>query len=107
MISLFDTPIDSPVLIALTVIYGLTSSITVFDKRMIQARRDGTLPDDEPMLPPWVGLVGWVHWAVGLSIVLFNWKYAIVVFIAKFILSVLPVLEVIGNFLMAPFRPKS
>jgi hypothetical protein len=74
---------------------------------MIQAKRDGTLPDDEPMLPPWVGVVGWIHWAVGLSIVLLNWQYAIVVFIVKFILSVLPVLEVIGNFLMAAFRPKS
>jgi hypothetical protein len=107
MISLFDTPADSSVLIVLTVLYAVTSSITVFDKRMIQARRDGTLPADEPMLPSWVAIVVWVHWGIGLSIILLNWQYAIVVFVAKFIVSVLPVLEIIGNFLMAPFRPKS
>lgn len=101
----FNAPIDTTVVL-LTTAYGITSSLTVFDKRMIQARRDGTLPADEALPPKWIAGVYWLHWAVGLTIVLFNWQYALIVFIAKFVLSVLPVLEVIGNILMTPFKPK-
>lgn len=106
MITLFDTPIDSPLLITLTVIFFITSSITTFDKRLIQAVKNGTILPDEAMLPSWVGVIAWLHWAVGLSIILLNWQYALIVFISKFILSVLPVLETIGNVLMAPFRTR-
>ena len=106
MIELFNTPIESPYLIGLTVAYAVTSSITVFDKRLIQARKSGLIPPEEPMLPVWVGFIAWIHWSIGLVIVLLNWQYAMVVFVAKFILSVLPVLETIGNVLMAPFRPR-
>lgn len=107
IITIFDTPIDSPLLISLTVIYLITSSITTFDKRLIQTVKMGDIPPDEKMLPTWVGSVWWFHWAVGLSILLLNWQFAIIVYIAKFILSVLPVLEIIGNMLMRPFRPKN
>jgi len=103
---MFNTPIDSPLLITLTVLFAITSSITVFDKRMIQANRSGVLPADEPMLPSWVGIIAWIHWGLLLALLILNWKYAVVVYIAKFILSVLPVLEIAGNMLMRPFRPK-
>jgi hypothetical protein len=103
---MFNTPIDSPLLITLTVLFAITSSITVFDKRMIQAKRSGVLPADEPMLPSWVGIIAWIHWGLLLALLILNWKYAVVVYIAKFILSVLPVLEIAGNMLMRPFRPK-
>ena len=106
MVDLFNTPIDSPLIIVLTIIFAFTSSITTFDKRLIQAQRDGRLSENEAMLPTWVGALVWFHWLVGLSIILLNWKYAIVVFVIKFILSVLPVLETIGNILMLPFRHK-
>jgi hypothetical protein len=106
MIAIFETPICSPILIILTIIYFITSSITTFDKRLIQAVKSGAIPVDEEMLPSWVGIIVWFHWAIGLSILLLNWKYAIFVFIAKFVLSVLPVLEIVGNVLMAPFRTK-
>jgi len=101
-----NTPINSPLLIALTVLFAITSSITVFDKRMIQAKRSGALPPDEPMLPSWVGIIAWLHWGLLLALVILNWKYAIVIYIAKFILSVLPVLEIAGNVMMRPFRPR-
>jgi len=106
MITLFETPIDSPVLIILTIIYFITSSITTFDKRLIQAVKSGAIPEDEEILPPWIGIISWFHWAIGLAILLLNWKYAIIVFISKFVLSVLPILEVSGNILMATFRKK-
>jgi len=106
MITLFNTAINSPVIIILTIVYVITSAITTFDIRMTQAKRNGSLPPDEPMLPNWVGLVVWAHWAVFLSIVLLNWKYAVLIFVIKFVLKVLPVLETLGNMLMSPFKIK-
>lgn len=103
---LFNTPTNSPILILLTILFAITSSITTFDKRLIQAMRAGNLPKDEPMLPTWVGIIAWLHWALALSLIFLNWKYALVVFVIKFVLEVLPVLEVVGNMLMSPFRPK-
>lgn len=106
MISLFATPINSPIVIILTILYFITSAITTFDIRMIQAKRDGRLPPNEPMLPSWTGLIAWLDWGIIIALLFLNWKYAIVVFIIKFILKVLPVLETIGNLLMSPFKQK-
>jgi len=91
----------------LTITFVISSSITTFDKRLIQARRDGTLPPDEPLLPSWVGLIGWIHWGLALALLIINWKYAIIVFIVMFVLAVLPVLETIGNILMSPFKQRT
>lgn len=91
----------------LTIAFVITSSITTFDKRLIQARRDGTLPSDEPLLPSWVGLIGWIHWGLALALLIINWKYAIIVFIVMFVLAVLPVLETIGNILMSLFKQRT
>ncbi len=104
--NLFNAQTNSPILIILTIVFAITSSITTFDKRLIQAKKAGTLPQDEPMLPSWVGVISWLHWGVMLSILLLNLKYAIVLFIIGFILEVLPVWEIIGNVLMSPFKPK-
>src|SRR5436853_7679495 len=94
-------------IIALTVAYFLVASITTFDIRMTQAQRQGTLPSDEPMLPSWVGVFVWAQWAIFLLLLYLNWKYALILFALKFVLKVLPVLEVIGNILMSPFKPRS
>lgn len=104
MFSLLNTPMNSPILIVLTIAFAITASITTFDTRLIQAKRAGDLPQDEPLLPTWVGFITWLHWGLGLAILLLNWKYALLVFMIQFVLSVLPVLETIGNVLMSPFR---
>jgi len=106
MYTIFATAISSPTILMLTILYAITSSITVFDKRLIQAKRDGTLPPDEPMLPWWVGIIAWADWGIILTLLILNWKFALLLFLVKFILSVLPVLEIAGNIIMRPFRPK-
>lgn len=106
MIILFNTPIDSTVIIVLTVLYFICESISTFDIRLIQAKRNGTLPPDEPLLPAWTAIFIWIGWAIFIALILLNWEYAILVFIIKFILKVFPVLETIGNILMSPFRPR-
>ena len=106
MIELFNTTINSPIIISITILYAITSAITTFDIRMTQAKRDGTLPPDEPELPKWIALVFWVDWLLFTILILLNWKYAILVLVIRFTLKVLPVLEIIGNILMSPFKPK-
>jgi len=98
---LFNTPIESPIIIIITVVYFFTSSITTFDIRIIRAQKEGL---NEQSLPQWVALLYWLNWIIGLSLLLLNWKYAILVFIIRFIFKVLPVLETVGNILMAPFK---
>lgn len=73
---------------------------------MIQARRSGSIPLYEPMLPLWVSWVYWVDWALFLVLIFLNWKFAILVFVIRFISKVLPILEAIGNILMSPFKEK-
>lgn len=103
---LFNTPITSPVVIALTVVYAISAAITTFDVRMIQFKKAGSLPPDHPMLSNWWGGFGWLLWGSWLALLLLNWKFAIALFIIKFILKVLPVLETIGGFLVSPFVSK-
>lgn len=96
-----------PVFSILIILFFITSSITVFDKRLIQARKRGDVPADEPMLPPWVGIIWWIEIGLALTMLIMDWKRAIGVFIIIFVLSILPVLEIIGNIFMRPFRPKN
>ncbi len=103
---LFNTAIDSPILITLVVIFAITSSITTFDKRLIQARRVGNVPSNEQMLPSWVALVYWVHYGIIGTMLILNWKFALGIIVIGFILEVLPVWEIIGNILMSPFKAK-
>jgi hypothetical protein len=91
--------------IVLTVAYFLVASITTFDIRLIQAKKNGTLPPDEPGLPAWIGIFGWLEWGIFAWLLVMNWKYALLLLAVKFVLKVLPVLEIIGNVLMRPFRP--
>lgn len=88
----------------LAAVYFLTSSITTFDMRMVQAKRRGDLPADEAMPPSWVALFYWIDWIIIIILLFLNWKLAILIFIIRFILQVLPVLETIGNILMRPFK---
>lgn len=103
---LFNTPISSPILIALTVVYAIAAAITTFDTRMIQFKKAGFLSPEHPMLSNWTGLFGFLLWGTWIAILLLNWKYAFALFIIKFILKLLPVLETVGGILISPFVPK-
>lgn len=84
----------------------VTSAITTFDIRITQAKQNGTLPPEEQTPPKWIAFVYWIDWLLIAMLILLNWKYAILIFIIRFILNVLPVLEIIGNILMSPFKAK-
>lgn len=101
---LFNTPISSPVLVSLTVIYALVASITTFNIRIEQAKRNKWLDPHKEHVPLWIGAISaFVMWGLWIFIFFLNWKYALLLFIIKFVLKVLPVLEYIGSYLIWPF----
>ena len=100
----YDHPFTSPLYLTLTIAYFVVASITTLDIRLHQAKASG---QDFGMLPPWVGIFPFMQWGLFIALFVLNWKIAIGLFILKFILKVLPVLETIGNILMAPFAPRN
>ena len=104
MISFFYTPYNSPILISLAIAYGIVASITIFDFRLIQGKKNGVFPEDVPLLPHWVAHFNLIELLIFVGMVLLNWKFALIIFGVTFLLKVLPVLEIIGNILTAPFR---
>ena len=92
--------------LGLTYHYFIISSITTFDIRLIQAKKSGLLTLSE-QLPKWVAIIHWIEIVILITIILLNWKVAIVVYLVRFVLKVLPVLETIGNIIMSPFKIKS
>jgi len=99
--------VESPVLLSLSIALFISYSVTTLDKRIIQAKRSGILPPDHPNLPRWVSLFHVLDWLLLIALVVFNWKVALLVWICFFVLKVLPVLEFVGNVLMAPFKSKA
>ena len=101
---LFNTPAQSAIIVILTILYFIFASITTFDIRINQAIKQG---EDEIPLPQWVAILYWLLWAIWILIFLLNWKYALIIFVIKFILKVIPALEIVGRILMSPFKPKN
>ena len=102
-----QTAKDSPEILVASFILFFVESITIFDCRILQAKKLGNLPSDHPELPLWAQLLRVPGWALKIYLLFLNWKYALAFFVVLFILKVLPVLETIGNILMAPWRPKT
>ncbi len=59
-----------------------------------------------PPVPSWIAYIFWLDWIVCLSLFILNWKITIIVWVVRFILKWLSVLETAGNMMMRPFRPK-
>ncbi len=101
---MFEYPYWSPIYIGLTILYFLAASVVTFDIRLTQARRfDG---QNFGELPKWTILFYWLQWLVFIALLVLNWQTALILFAIKFVLKVIPVLETIGNILMAPFKPR-
>jgi len=110
--SVLIEPLQRPEILWLTIAYLLAESITTYDTRLIQHHAKGfhtgvSMDAGGRTLPTWVGFFVFLGWGLLILIVVLNWKYAIVLFIIKFILKVLPILETIGAVLMSPFLKDS
>jgi hypothetical protein len=106
MMNLIRQLVDSPLLIGVSVALFFCASISIFDLRIAQGKRAGMIPKDFPELPRWVGIFHLLYWILLITLLVLNWRVGIMVWVVLFILKLLPVLETIGNILMAPFKPK-
>jgi hypothetical protein len=95
-------------LTTLTILYFLLASVTTFDIRLTQAKRAGDVPPDEPLPGRWVNIFYWAQWGVAIAMLWMNWRYALSMILIRFLLSLTPILELLGNLLLgvltAPFR---
>jgi len=104
---LFNTSYNSSVYIALICIYFLSESISTFDTRIIQAKKGGYLRESDIAVPGWTAIFIFIGWVSLIAMILLNPIAAFVVFIVKYILKVMPVLENIGALLLTPFTGKN
>ncbi len=73
------------------------SCLLTLDKRLTQAKRDGVPPERE--LPAWTGILVFVYYPLFLVLAVLDWKWAVGLYAALFVLAVLPVSEMAGNLL--------
>jgi hypothetical protein len=97
------TPISSPLMISLLILYFLLACITTYDIRITQGKKAGILPADYPSFGMSMNIILWIEWAVWIAIMILNWKMDLIAWGAKFILKVLPVLEKIRALMVSPF----
>lgn len=97
----------SPLVFSLVFVLFFSSSLSTFYVRCRQAMRVGDWPEGDPVVPEWVGNFLFVDIAIFVALLVMDWRLAIKIWCIRFALKVLPVLEVIGNILLAPFRPRA
>jgi hypothetical protein len=100
---LLSTPFNHPMVIVLAAIYGVSSCITTYDIRYIQATGQKHLPDNALAPPFWTGYFYYLMWATWSTLFLLNPFLALALFLIKFILKVIPVLEILGEEMIRPF----
>lgn len=105
---ILTAPVDSPLILALSVAYTIVESIRIYDARLIQVRTRGfrsgvAVKAKGRLLPNWVGYIHFVGWVLFIVILILNWMYAIAFYAFLFFLRVLPILERIGALIMHPF----
>lgn len=89
--------LSNPTILIISIIIFLLSCLITFDKRLTQAKRDGLKGERD--LPNWTGILYWFYIILLIVLLFLNWLWAVIFYIALFILAVLPVLETIGNLL--------
>ncbi len=101
-----DSPTNTAAFRILLIAYGVTSSIVIYDIRLDQERRFNGR--DAGSLPGWTIVFHWIAYACAIALIFISWRAFITIFVVRFILKLLPVLETIGGLLMIPFfRPPS
>lgn len=102
-------PIDSPLILVLSVLYLLVQAIKWYDVRIYQKKRFGTSSAiaeraEGHKFPDWArALHTFGGWAILIALLLLNWKYTLVLFVFLWFLKFLPLLENLGELMMRPF----
>ncbi len=91
--------------ILLVILFTITSAITEYDKRLTIAYWNGQKYKWE-LLPKWVGRIIWLHWSLCILLLAINWKYALAIFIIKYLFSITHILEHLGYLIVSLFKKK-
>lgn len=106
MISWFNTPFNSAILIAFVIIYNLIAAINNYDIRLLRDKKNENFPAGPQILPKWIRSARWVEPILFLIMLLLNWKFVLIAWIVKAILQALLVLEFIGYVILSAFNFK-
>ncbi len=109
---IFTIAWQSHITIMLSATYFLLVAASTYDSRLIQQQRNlmssGVAVDSRNRyLPSWAGYLHFIQWGNFLILFYFDWRYAIVLYLALLLLRVLPVMERIGWLLMKAFLKDS
>lgn len=115
--NIFNTSIDSPISIIFTILWFIASAIDTFDIRLNQSEKTPGITMTEAVRRSSeknytsfgyaiTSVVSILTWILFIIIFLLNPLYAVVIFVIRFILKVLPVMETIGGWIMKPFMKK-
>lgn len=96
---------STPILIP-TICFFVLGAITTFDTDLNRAIRRGEVPNDEPPLPAWVATLYWIYYGILVALLILNWKFGLLVFGIKLVLGYFDILTLVGNVMMAPFKPR-
>lgn len=90
------------IFIIINIIFYLSLSIALFDLDYSKSRQL-----DEPKIPSGVNFVYLILILSFLTIIFWNWKYAVLGLIVYLVSGFVPLPQIIGNILMSPFKPKT
>lgn len=106
MMSWFNTPFNSAILIVFVIAYNIVAAINNYDIRMLRDKKNGTFAEDDKILPKWTRYARWMESIIFFIMLLLNWKFALIAWIIKAFLQALLVLEFIGYIILYPFNLK-
>ena len=88
-------------LVILNILFYLSLSVTLFDLDYTKTK----LPE-ELDIPRWVAFIYLVEIVIWVWILIINWKFAILGVAIYYLSGFIPLPQIVGNFLMSPFKPK-
>jgi len=85
--------------------YTLISAMVLYDVRITQAKKAGVETELQDA-PRWVVGLYWIKCGLVVYFFYLNWKIAFLILGIEFVLSALPVLEIMGQVLLTPFMKR-
>jgi prepilin signal peptidase PulO-like enzyme (type II secretory pathway) len=90
------------IFIILNVLFYICLSIVLFDLDYKKSKQP-----DEPEIPRVVNIVYLILIGSFLAILFLNWRFSVIGIIVYYASGFVPLPQIIGNFILSPFKPKS
>lgn len=89
-------------ILILNVLFYISLCIVLFDLDYNKTK----LPE-EPDVPKWVNFVYWIEIITWVWILFIDWRFAVLGIVIYYLSGIIPLPQIIGNFLMSPFKSKT